>query len=241
MAALLAGQKPPTPPASFSSAQGFPADMGMMCNDTLGDCTCAAFYHLRQVWSKLGRGTEVTATDTQVLQLYEEACGYRPDDPTTDQGGVEQDVLAFLVHTGAPVSWGRDKLAAFFEIDVRNKLDVRRAIYECGGIYVGMQMPSNIMAGDGPPAVWDVPSYTGPDVSIEGGHAIAVVGYDDQGLTLVSWGKRYRMTWTFWQTYVDEAYAPIDRVWFGQDGKTFAGLSLTDLETQMAAIKKAAA
>ena len=51
LSALRAGQTPPTPPASIDYTKGMPANLGMMLNDTLGDCTCAAVYHAIQVWS----------------------------------------------------------------------------------------------------------------------------------------------------------------------------------------------
>ena len=51
LSALLAGQVPPPPPPSIDWTKGMPANLGMMLNDTLGDCTCAAVYHAIQVWT----------------------------------------------------------------------------------------------------------------------------------------------------------------------------------------------
>jgi hypothetical protein len=51
MSALLAGQTPAPPPAAIDYTKGMPQNLGMMLNDTLGDCTCAAFYHALQAWS----------------------------------------------------------------------------------------------------------------------------------------------------------------------------------------------
>src|SRR5271154_1969432 len=65
---------------------------GMMLNDTLGDCTIAACGHAEQVWSR-ARDGEDTLPDAAILQKYEQWCGYVDGDPSTDQGGVEIDVL----------------------------------------------------------------------------------------------------------------------------------------------------
>lgn len=49
MSALVAGQTLPPPPPSVDWTSGMPRNLGMMLNDTLGDCTCAAVYHAIQV------------------------------------------------------------------------------------------------------------------------------------------------------------------------------------------------
>ena len=48
---LVAGKalEPVVPAVDYT--KGMPANLGMMKNDTLGDCTCAAYYHAIQVWS----------------------------------------------------------------------------------------------------------------------------------------------------------------------------------------------
>jgi len=52
--------------------------------------------------------------------------------------------------------------------------------------------------------------------------------------------EAYRMTWAFWSAYVDEAYLIADADWITATGKSPAGLALTDLETQMQALRQAA-
>ena len=44
---------------------------------------------------------------------------------------------------------------------------------------------SGSLSGDDAPGSW-------------GGHAVDVVGYDDAGLTVVSWGALLRASWDFW-------------------------------------------
>ena len=45
------GEDAAAPPPQVEYTKGMPKTLGMMMNDTLGDCTCAAFYHALQVWS----------------------------------------------------------------------------------------------------------------------------------------------------------------------------------------------
>src|ERR1700691_217383 len=102
MSALLAGQTLPPPPASVDYTKGMPANLGIMLNDTLGDCTCAAVYHAVQVWSLNALKKMDTEPDADVEKLYELACGYNPREGGEGPGGNEQHVLTYLLRTGAP-------------------------------------------------------------------------------------------------------------------------------------------
>lgn len=239
LSALRATRTLAPPPESVDWTQKLRPPLGMMLNDRLGDCTCAAFYHARQVWSANAEVAQITDPDQDVLRLYEVACGYNPNDPNTDQGGVEQDVLAYLLKTGAPTGTGgaRDRIVAFVEVDPRNIDDVKRMINECGLAYIGFNVPQNIMPQDGePPAVWTVDHANS---QIIGGHAVVLPGYDSQGADVISWGQKYKMTWEFFSTFVDETYAIADRVWIEATGLTPLGLSLAELEAQMQALRQA--
>lgn len=242
LSAVLAGKQPLPPPPSVDWTANMPRQFGMMLNDTLGDCTCAAVYHARQVWSFNASGNEITEPDADVEELYVEACGYNPKAPGEGPGGNEQHVLKFLLNKGAPVGTGgqsRDKIAAFVEVDPRNTDDVKRTINECGVAYIGFNVPQNIMPPNAPsPAVWTVDPANS---QIVGGHAVVLPGYDSVGPKVISWGSLYTMTWQFFATFVDEVYAIADRAWIGAKGTTPGGLSLADLETQMSALKEAVA
>jgi hypothetical protein len=226
-------------PVSIDYTDGMPDDYGMMLNDQLGCCTCAAYYHAIQVWSYHTNKTDgrITEPDLDVLQLYKDSCGYNPSNPLSDQGGIEQNVLTFLLNTGAPTGFKaetRHKIRAFVEVDVRNINDVKRAIYQCGCVYIGFEVPESLMAGGEPPKVWNVKKNS----KIEGGHAIILVGYDKNNFDLISWGKKYKMSTKFFNQYVDEAYALCDIDWFVSTGKTILGLSIKELEEQMKYLRK---
>jgi hypothetical protein len=217
-----------------------PADLGMMLNDKLLNCTCAAFYHALQVWSFNAAGRSaadiVRVSDANVTQLYTLACGYDPKQPGEGPGGKGQHVLKYLLNHGAPIGRHRqNRLLAYIEVDPRQVDDVKRAINDCGLVYVGFQVPEYL----GPqnrhlPKVWDVnPSNR----RIIGGHAVVLPGYDEQTVDVISWGRFYKMAWPFFTKYVDEVYAIADRAWIAATRKTPGGLTLDQLETQMEALR----
>lgn len=242
MKTLIKAQQSPQPyPIAIDYSAGLPDDLGEFMNDHLGDCTCAAFYHARQIWTGKADGAMITEPDKYAVELYEQACGYSPSDPSTDQGGVEQDVLAYLLNTGALITSdtparGTDisKILAYAEIDQRNFDDLRRTIAECGVAYIGVEVPQSVMDNAGDiTKPWDV----GGNTAIAGGHAIILVGYDVDSFTAISWGKRYKLTNAFLYAHLDEAYGIIDRSWIEASGKTPFGMTLEQLESAMEALK----
>lgn len=178
MSALTAGRTLTPPPPAKDWTVGMPANLGMMLNDTLGDCTCAAVYHAIQVWSFNTTGAALTEPDADVEELYEQACGYKPSAGGEGPGGNEQHVLTYLHKTGAPMGpegATRHKIAAFVEVDPRMIDDVKRAIVNCGVAYIGFNVPHYILPGAPaqPPQLWDVQS---DNAAIIGGHAVVLAG-----------------------------------------------------------------
>jgi hypothetical protein len=236
---MLAGKTLPPPPPAVDYTQKMPAQLGMMLNDTLGDCTCAAFYHAQQVWSFNSNPPMLTEPDPDVEELYVKACGYNPKAGGEGPGGNEQHVLTYILRDGAPAGPGgksRLKIAAFVEIDPKNVDDVKRTISDCGVAYIGLNVPAFLMPPNAPPpAVWAVQSS---NTNIVGGHAVVLAGYNAEGARLISWGQYYTMTWGFFAQYVDEVYAIADPNWVAKKGTTPGGFTLAQLEAQMNALKE---
>jgi hypothetical protein len=241
MSALTAGMTLTPPPPSVDYTKVMPANLGMMRNDTLGDCTCAAVYHALQVWTANANPPIVTEPDADVVDLYEQACGYNPSQPGEGPGGNEQHVLKYLIRTGAPIgpaAQQRMKIAAFVEVGPRIIDDVKRAISNCGVAYIGFNVPQFLMPQGAPtPAVWDV--QPGQDDTSIGGHAVVLAGYDANGARVISWGQYYTMTWAFFSKFVDEVYALACSEWIDKTGKSPAGMTIDELRAQMDAIKEA--
>jgi hypothetical protein len=182
---------------------------GMMANDNVGDCTCAAAGHMIETWTA-NCGSGVVPADADVLSAYEAVSGYNPSDPGTDQGAVELDVLSFWRKTGI----GGHSIVAYTSVRPSVQQHVRAACYLFGGLYIGLQLPLSANGQVG--GLWDVPSQglngDGQPGSW-GGHAVSIVAVDDDGLTCVTWGALQRMTWAFWSAYTDEAYGVLSQDW----------------------------
>ena len=238
LSATMAGRRRPPPPAAVdytkSARSRLPAELGMLLNDKLQNCTCAAYYHARQVWTFHAKGAPVTENDSDVKLLYEEACGYKPSEPGEGPGGVVQHVLRFLHKDGAPIGTGggkRDKTVAYLEVDPRSTDDVKRTIADCGVAYVGLNLPQNVLPHEAEvPKVWTLDPKRSKIVE---GHAVVLPGYDESGAIVISWGKFYWMTWEFFHEYVDEVYAIADDAWVTATKRTPAGLSLPQLAELM--------
>ena len=235
---LVADKALPAPPASVNYSHGMPANIGMMLNDQLGDCTCADIGHSIQVWSYNSHGKMLTLPDAEILAFYEKICGYIPGQPATDQGGNMQVVRNYIQQHGIPIPGTTPaKVLLWVEVDKRNHDDVKRVIDECGGCSIGFNVPQYILPDDGspPPRQWVL--QPSADNSIIGGHDVYVVGYDAHMLTLASWGGWYQMGWSFWDKFVDEAYGTACDMWVKATGKTPAGLTVQQLEKLMNAMK----
>lgn len=235
---MLAGKEKLPPPATVDHTKNgtatLPRELGMMLNNTLQNCTCAAYYHARQVWTFQATGSVAPVADADVKLLYEQACGYDPAQAGEGPGGTAQHTLRFLHKEGAPVGGGdghRERIAAFLEVDHRRIDDVKQTIADCGVAYVGLSIPRNVVPEDAvPPKLWAVDPK---EHHIVEGHAVVLCAYDADGATLISWGRIFTMTWDFFSKYVDEVYAIADHAWIDAKHRTPGGLTLPQLEALM--------
>lgn len=201
-----------------------------MLNDSLGDCTEAAKGHGVQVWS-LCNGRMLTAPDSLILSQYEANGGYIPGIPSTDQGEVELDTLNAWRKNG----FGPTSLAAYAAIDPRTFQHVQQGIYLFGFAYIGFSVSQSAMDQNARGETWDVVPNDG---GIVGGHAVVVPMYDAPSriFTALTWGMRQRMTWAFWQRYVDECYVLLSPAWIGARGLDPNGFDLRTLQADLVAV-----
>jgi hypothetical protein len=234
MSSILGNKKLSPPPISKDWTNG-QTEFGMMLNSDLGDCAIASIFHIRQILT-LNSSTEKTESDPTVLKLYEEVGNYVPNDPSTDNGCCLQDVLNFCSKTGFPLDNGtRERFLGFIEVDIRNTQDIRTTINDFGVCYLGIQVPASVWSNDGEPLkTWDV----GGNSTIEGGHAITGVAYDEHGVTVISWGELYKLTWAFIAEYADEAYAIVSQDWLNSQNTTPLGMSEDELASLLEVFKE---
>jgi hypothetical protein len=217
----------PTVPEYQNWATKCTKDYGMMANDKLGDCTCAAMGHAIQAWSA-NVSEEHTLSDQDIISAYEAITGYNPADPSTDRGAVELNVLNYWRTTGI----SGHKISAYTSINPENITHVKAGIYLFGGIYIGISLPYSAQTQ----TTWSVPWYGKIGDGLPGswgGHAVYVVAYDAKSVWCITWGQLKRMTWRFFTAYCEEAYALISPDWFNGEGKDPNGFDLTALQSDI--------
>lgn len=189
----------PPPPPSVDYSQR--AAWHLFANDRLGDCTCASAGNVVGLWTAL-EGTEAAISDQQVIDLYNRVNGGR------DQGALCLEVL----NTWRAVGLADEAPIAYASIEPGNSDHIKTAVDLFAGVYIGLVLPASAQSQVG--STWEfVADSSRNQPGSWGGHCVNIVGYDDQGLTCVTWGTVQKMTWNFWQTYCDEAYALFTRDW----------------------------
>ncbi|HWB38578.1 MAG TPA: hypothetical protein VHA75_21370 [Rugosimonospora sp.] len=218
---------PAAPPATVdwhSRVESWP----LYGNDVIGDCTAAMVAHAVQNTSTYGDGETVTVPEDDVVAAYSRVSGYKPGHPETDRGAVLQDVYA---------DWRRNGIAghkalAFAEVDPSDVAEVQTAINTFGGVGVGMVVTETMMNDFNTGRGW---ARTGGRSL--GGHAVVAVGYDQDGLDVVTWGQLIRMSWSVWRRTVDEAWIAVVPEWVNdQSGLSPLGVDLYGLGEAMAAL-----
>lgn len=199
LARYIALPAPPSGPVDVS--QGI-SIWPMFLNNSLGDCTCAAVGHMVEIFGKQSTGAAKMVTDQDVLALYESQ-GYKPSDPSTDQGADMGSVCSYW-KSG---KWAPDTILAYAQVDPSDAALMKTALWLFSGLYLGVALPLTAESQ----GTWDVvaadPSQNAP--GSWGGHAINAIEIDDGGITVVTWGATKRMTWAFWNTYGMEAFAVV--------------------------------
>jgi hypothetical protein len=189
----------PAPPASYNvltnvyaklntkdPALLFPIDG----NDTLGDCTIAALAHADTTYRGLV-GKEKIMSRVAVVKLYMHLSG------GVDSGLNVLDVLNYW-HQHAVSG---DQILAFVSIDPKNHTHIQQAIKLFGGAYLGFQVQQNCVQEFDAHQPWT------PGPLTNDGHAVFAVAYDQNGVTVLTWGNTQLATWAWWDECVDEAYA----------------------------------
>jgi hypothetical protein len=216
----------PPPPATLDLTAHL-AEWPMYANDRIGDCTIAAAGHMIEAWSATARGHAAEISERAVLSAFDHV---KIVDPRTgDAGAVELDVLKYWRTEGI----GRHTIGAFARLAVHDTALVRTGAFLFGGLYIGVALPLTAQSQ----TVWDwTGSLSGPALPGSwGGHAVNVVGYDEDAVTVVTWGSLKRMSWAFWTRYVDEAYVVLSPDFLRRDHAP-NGFDLEQLRADLALI-----
>jgi hypothetical protein len=219
----------PTPPAIIDWTGGI-SSWGMMLNDNLGDCTCAAIGHLIQDWTKNASNTEITVPDSAILTAYEAVGGYVPGNESTDNGANMSDVLNYFKNTGVGGHFSLGNAT----INSQNAQEVAVATWLFGGTYIGIVLPASAQNEVG--GLWDVgTNLSGNDAPGSwGGHATAGVYADPTTYQLITWGAPQKYTPAFRNAYFDEEYVIITVDWINSVSNNCpAGFDLDQLKADL--------
>jgi hypothetical protein len=175
----------------------------MYQNDQHGCCVIAARAHhtLRLV---LEHGAMPQITDAEVLATYYRETG------GGDDGLVMLDSLKAWRRGGWIAGRAVDTIAAFTSIYAWDHQEIKLAIYNLGGVHLGIEMPRAASRQFDAGQPWTVESGIDGRRGTWGGHAIYVLAWDRDGLTCVTWGKRQRLSWEWLDAYCSEAYGIVD-------------------------------
>lgn len=178
-------------------------------NDEIGDCTAVGLANSIRCLSALNGFSTDTPTPS-VIQFYEDSTGYNPSNPSSDQGGVEADILAFAGRNGYALPeqtlyplWGT--------IDPGNFNSIRLAAASLGSVYLGVNLAIADQALIG--STWDTDTRLDegdPTAGSWGGHCLVLWDYDGcddaDTVTLLTWGQKQKATWRWLRSRLEEAH-----------------------------------
>lgn len=198
---LVARSLPPLP-SSRDNGRKVPT-FGMLLNDSLGICGEAGWLHGGQVWA-YNAGRSYLPTDPQALDLYEIVGGYKPGDPSTDNGTVLRELLGYVrTH---PVE-GLHRIDAYAAVDPKNHDLIKQTIELFGFAYVGVAMTRDNYEKQG--VRWTRTLGAGGQPDPDLGHCVIYTGWTKRGFKLVSWGQRGSVSYACHDLICDEAWASV--------------------------------
>jgi hypothetical protein len=220
----------PDVPKAFGH-QDLVGSFGMLANDRVGDCVWAGAAHETLMWNAEGR-RPVVFTDSDVLADYSRVTGYKPSDPSTDQGTDMEVAAKFRRKTGIRSHNGtRHRIAAYLALEGVEDLAI--AAYLFGSVGIGVQIPSSAMEQFDAGEPWKI--VAGDD--IEGGHYVPLVGRASNGhFLVVTWGRVQEVTAGWLRKYVDEALVYLSAEAL-VEGKSPEGFDVKALTADLAALR----
>lgn len=183
-------QRLPSPPLSCDySEKALSVLANIYLNDQLGDCVIAGGYHIVGILT--GAADHLfTANKDQIIADYSAIGGYKPGDPSTDDGCDEQTALNYWAQNGFQDG---TKLIGWLTVDATNVTEVQTALWLFENLFFGMELPDDWLQSI-PHAngfVWDVAGSPDPN----NGHCVCGAAYNKQGVKIDTWGMLGTLTY----------------------------------------------
>jgi hypothetical protein len=65
-------------------------------------------------------------------------------------------------------------------------------------------------------------------------NSVPIIAYDADSLSVITWGQRIKMSWTFFAAYCDEAFAVFSQDWITSGGNSLSGFDAATLAADIA-------
>lgn len=185
----------PTAPAGFVGTKRKP--VGMLANDSIGDCVVAWMLHAIIVLTGKAKFTAA-----QAVKIYSAIGGYIPGKPATDQGLDPVAAAKWWQKNGIVDSAGvRHELIAYGVIKLLDFDALRDALnLAADGVAVGVSLNLPYSAQDQfPTRKWSV--VTGSRSQVEGGHQVLGCNDDGENTGLGTWGDEVEADRAFMNKY----------------------------------------
>jgi hypothetical protein len=189
----------------------------MLGNDTVGDCTIAAYAHADTVYEGMV-GKKKIMSEELCVKIYMHLTG------GIDSGLSMMSVMEYVRRNTVM----GDKILAYVSINPHNHTHVKQAIAMFGGLYTGFQVQENCIEDFKARKMWE------PGELMNAGHAIFVPEYNEDGVNCLTWGNTQWGSWKWWDECVDETFVLV--VPEAKDPKFTPGFDFEKLQVDLVSI-----
>jgi len=228
--AVLRAELLPELPLTYDNHEVYDViDNFMFANDQYGDCVKASRAHQTLVFEAFEQGKQIEITDQEVIDEYFKETGGR------DSGLILLTSIKDWRNDGWPVGGRNYTIYAFASVDWLDHEEVKQCIHLLGGVNLGMKVYQTDLDQFNANEGWHLTDNNG---AFKGRHGIyackyrdlhngiewtkypeasKIVSYSQDGVWVMTWGRKQFMDWAFFDARIDEAYGIVDNrnKWLG--------------------------
>jgi len=198
-------------------------------------CVPAAAAHMITSWTSLTRTQAIVPNTDEIIKVYTRESGFNPATGKSDAGCSLSVFMDNWVLEGVA-----GRLISAYALLSKSKDELKFGLFWFGPCVVGLKMPqtAQLQTDRWQVVSGDATHSANPDTW--GGHAVAAIGYDADGVLVISWGRPIRMDWSFYDKYYDESYAVLTDDWLmqGQHSPDPANKPLAALQTALKTLQR---
>lgn len=217
----------PRPPVSVAvptvqAADGTP--WGMDGNDQYGDCGVAGVNHGFMAVDSILDYMFPSPSDQEIVDYYLTYTGGQ------DSGVVLADFLGYVKSKG----FFGHVVEAYAPVAVHDIPTLMFAVDAFDFAYTGITVTDKMMTAFKAGKPWTLGDVSSP---VDGGHCVPIVGYDESGFQVVTWGRVQTVSYPCWHFISTEAWAVIPKE-FADKNSDGRGINLAALQADLAKINR---